>query len=94
MEHGMMVIMKIFEMFQTKADTEYLNFQAEIQKEILERFPNWREFRDESIKREFQFLSIRGPATMPPADVAAVSYFKRNFLVFEVCIQVGVWALI
>jgi hypothetical protein len=56
----------------TSADTAFLEFQASIQREILANFSNWQNFTDPQIRREFKYLAIKGPATMPPEDVSDV----------------------
>ncbi|CAL8095791.1 unnamed protein product [Orchesella dallaii] len=73
----------------TAADTEYLNFQSSIQNEILTRFPTWSSFQNDTVRREFKYLAIRGPATMPAADVAAMtrlqSEMETAFATLGVC---------
>ncbi|CAG7732014.1 unnamed protein product, partial [Allacma fusca] len=50
--------------------TKYQEFQAAIQRDILDNFPNWRnEITNKSIKREFTYLSTKGPAGMNPDHV-------------------------
>ena len=53
---------------------EFSAFQASVQKEILEKFPDWPSFKNETIRRQFYYLSIRGPATMDPEHVKEVMY--------------------
>jgi len=55
-----------------KADNEFSEFQASVQKELLERFPKWKAFQSETVKREINFLQIMGPANMSSEEVAKV----------------------
>ena len=73
---------------QIKATTEFLNYQATVQKEIMDRFPNWNNLNNSQVRREFQFLAIRGPGNMEQSEIEEVIHFlygnfqKLEFLYF------------
>ncbi len=56
-----------------EAQNEFLKFQAEVQLKIIEQFPDWATFTNETVRRELKFLAIQGPAKMPAENVAKVS---------------------
>jgi len=64
-----------------------LNYQATVQKEIMERFPDWKNLTDPQLRREFQFLAIRGPGNMSSdliEEVKQIQNLKRSiFLHYE-----------
>ena len=68
------IIISIICNLQIEAQNKFLEFQAEVQRDILQQFPEWDSFTDETVKRELKFLAIQGPANMSSANVAKVRF--------------------
>ena len=57
---------------------KFLEYQATVQAEILERFANWQEYQNATIKRQFKYLAQRGPARMDTQHVNEVIKFVNG----------------
>jgi len=65
------------------ASNEFAEFQASVQKELLARFPNWKSFKNETVKTEIQFLRILGPANMSNQEIAEVRKSSQFLLLVK-----------
>ncbi|CAL8127099.1 unnamed protein product [Orchesella dallaii] len=49
---------------KAKAEADNYKFEADIQKQVEKKFPNWEDFEDDELKRMFANFAIQGPGNM------------------------------
>lgn len=64
--------LKNFFSFQAKAEASNYQFEADIQKEVEEKFPDWLKYKDPVLKRMFSNFAVQGPGNMSQEHIEQV----------------------
>ncbi|ODM99777.1 Angiotensin-converting enzyme [Orchesella cincta] len=55
------------------AEANNYKFEADIQKQVQQRFPNWEDFKDDELKRMFANFAIQGPGNMSTEHISKMT---------------------